>query len=107
MFSTASVTTPSGFEFPVQSLQEFCRRNHIQEIAAFGSVLRADFGLDSDIDLLVEFEPEARVGFLTLGRLSRELRALLGRRVDLVPKAGLKPALRDGILGEALVLYAA
>jgi predicted nucleotidyltransferase len=61
----------------------------------------------SDIDLLVTFEPEARVGFLALARMQRELEELLGRKVDLVPKGGLKPAIRDAVLATARVLYAA
>jgi predicted nucleotidyltransferase len=86
---------------------EFCRRNQIRSISLFGSVLREDFGPDSDIDVLVEFDPEARIGFMALGRMQRELAELLGRPVDLVPREGLKPQIRDSVLGTAQVLYAA
>ena len=85
----------------------FCRRNHIRTLSIFGSALREDFGPDSDVDVLVEFEPNAPVGFMALGRMQRELSALLQRPVDLVPRAGLKPAIRQTILAAAEELYAA
>jgi predicted nucleotidyltransferase len=88
-------------------LAEFCQRNQVQELALFGSALTGDFGEDSDVDLLVTFRPGAQVGFLTLARIKRELEDMLGRRVDLVPKGGLKPAIRDSVLASARVLYAA
>ena len=90
-----------------ERIASFCRERHIRRLAFFGSVLREDFGPDSDVDVLVEFEPEARVGFLALARAARELSAILGRRVDLVPQAGLKPLIRDEVLAEAEELYAA
>lgn len=85
---------------------DFCRRNQVKSLALFGSVLRADFRSDSDVDILVEFEPGARVGFLALGRMQRELTALLERPVDLVPLDGLKPVLRQDVLTSAEVIYA-
>lgn len=88
-------------------LAAFCRKNVIQELSLFGSALRGDFGPNSDIDLLVTFQPEARIGFLDLARIQRELAELLGRPVDLVPKAGLKPAIRAEVLESAELLYAA
>ena len=96
-------------QIPIPQVQvvDFCRRNRIRTFSLFGSVLREDFGPDSDVDVLVEFEPEARVGFMALGRMRRELAELLGRRVDLVPKDGLKPLIRDSVLDSAQVLYAA
>ena len=92
---------------PKDKVADFCQRNQIRTFSLFGSVLREDFRLDSDIDVLVEFEPEARIGFMALGRMQRELADLLGRRVDLVPRDGLKPQIRDSVLGSAQVLYAA
>ena len=59
------------------------------------------------MDVLVEFEPDAVVGFMALGRMQRELTALFARRVDLVPQDGLKPAVREAVLSSAEVLYAA
>ena len=70
-------------------------------------MLSQDHRPESDIDLLVSFQPEARVTVLTLAKMQRELEALLGRKVDLVPKDGLKPVIRYHILATARVLYAA
>jgi predicted nucleotidyltransferase len=91
---------------PRTELNEFCRRNQVKSLALFGSVLRADFRPDSDIDILVEFQPEARVGFLAMSRMQRELTALLHRSVDLVPKDALKPLIRDTVLANTEVVYA-
>lgn len=91
---------------PKEGSGEFCRRNHVRNLALFGSVVRGDFHPDSDVDVLVEFEPGARVGFLALGRMQRELSALFGRPVDLVPRDGLKPIIREDVLSGAEVLYA-
>ena len=92
---------------PFEELTSFCRRYQVRELALFGSMSREDYRSDSDVDLLVSFEPAARVTFLTLARMQRELEALLGRTVDLVPKDGLKPVVRDHVLATARVLYAA
>ncbi len=92
---------------PKRELAELCRRYQVRRLSLFGSVLREDLGPHSDVDILVEFEPEAQVGFLTLSRMARELSSLLGRSVDLVPRNGLKPAIRDAILREEQVIYAA
>ena len=78
-----------------------------RNVRVFGSVARGDSGAESDVDLLVEFEPDARVGLLALGRLQGALEALVGRRVDLVPRRGLRPAIREHVLRQARLLYAA
>lgn len=90
-----------------ESLAAVCTKHRVRELLLFGSVARGDARGGSDIDLLVLFEVDANVGLLKLARLQRELAALLGRRVDLVPKEGLKPVLQDEVLAEAEVLYAA
>lgn len=94
---------------PVHSRQisGICRRYHVRRLALFGSVLRDDFRPDSDVDLLVAFEPEARVGFVTLSRMQRELSELFKRPVDLVPMDGLKPVIRESVLSSAQNVYAA
>lgn len=92
---------------PAKTLAAICQRYQVRELALFGSALRDDFGPESDLDFLVEFEPEARIGFLALARMQRELSLLLSRRVELVPKGGLKPSIRAEILGQAEVLFAA
>lgn len=91
---------------PAGELPAYCRRNGIHRLELFGSATREDFGPQSDVDLLVEFRPEARIGFLAFSRIQRELSALFGRRVDLVPRAGLKPAIAPSVLKDAEPLYA-
>lgn len=97
----------AAIEIPVDRLAAFCRRYQVKELSLFGSALRGDFGPDSDVDLLVEFEPSAQVGFMTLSKMQRELSALVGRRVDLVPKRGLKEKILRDVLDSAKVIYAA
>ena len=93
-------------EIPADKIADFCRRHHIRSLSIFGSVLREDFRPDSDADVLVEFEPEAQVGFIALSQMQRELSELLQRPVDLVPKEGLKPKIREAVLSSAEVVYA-
>ena len=92
---------------PTHALMDICKQHQVRELALFGSAVRGELRPDSDLDILVDFEPEARIGFMTLGRMARELSELLGRRVDLVPKEGLKPAIRAAVLAEAEALFAA
>ena len=92
-------------DIPKERIAEFCRANHIRRLALFGSVLRDDFGPDSDVDVLVEFEPEARVGLLRLAGLEIELGELLGRKVDLNTPGFLFDYFRDQVLAEAEVHY--
>ncbi len=94
-------------EIPVESVRALCRRYRVVELSLFGSARRTDFGPESDVDLLVEFELDAEPTFLTLARLQRELAEVLHRKVDLVPKGGLKPLIREEVLASAEVLYAA
>ncbi|SRR3990172_5139270 len=106
MTSETTATTKLRIPLPTARLAEFCRRNRIRRLSLFGSVLRDDFRPDSDVDVLVEFEPETMVGFMALSRMQRELSELLGRRVDLVPRNGLKPVIRDSVLASAVDVYA-
>ena len=93
-------------EVPDQKLATFCREHHIRKLALFGSVLREDFGPESDIDILVEFEPEIPIGLLAFARTQRKLSELFQRPVDLVTPAGLKPLIKDAVLSSARVIYA-
>lgn len=94
-------------KLPREPLALLCRRYHVRELSLFGSALQPEYSENSDLDLLVTFEPDAKVGFLTLAGLGRELSDLLGRPVDLVPKNGLKPRIRDEVLTHTEVLFAA
>ena len=96
-----------NFALPIEDIKMICRRYQVRELALFGSALRDDFTIDSDVDLLVEFESDAEIGFVDLTRLQRELSIVLQRPVDLVPKNGLKPQIRQEVLAQAEVIYAA
>ena len=89
----------------MRKIGDLCKRNQIRTLEIFGSTISDNFDDESDIDFLVTFEPDARVGFLTLARVQRELENLLGRKVDLVPKGGLKPAICASVLASAQILY--
>jgi len=89
------------------SLAEVCRRYGVKELSLFGSSVRAEMRPESDIDIMVEFEPGARIGLIKFEFLVEELTALAGRRVDLVTKRGLKPWVRPEVLRDARVIYAA
>ena len=89
---------------PHDVLDEFCRRNRIQRLALFGSVLRSDFGPDSDIDVLVEFEPGHRLGFAFIA-LQEELGRILGRPVDLNTPEDLSRYFREEVARTALPVY--
>jgi len=90
-----------------EALAAFCRRNGVRQLSLFGSVLRDDFGPDSDIDMVVEFEPHARVGLLQMAAMELELSELLGRHVDLRTPAELSRYFRQEVLSTAENLYAA
>ena len=91
-------------EIPKETLADFCRRNHIRRLAFFGSVLRDDFTPESDVDVLVEFEPGARVGLRFFG-LERELSEILKHKVDLNTPGFLSKYFRDDVIAQAEVLY--
>ena len=84
----------------------FCRRNRIRRLALFGSVLRGDFHPESDIDVLVEFEPAHVPGLFGIARMERELSAIFGRKVDLRTAEDLSRYFRQDVLREAEVQYA-
>ena len=89
-------------------ISEFCQRNHIRRLALYGSVLRDDFAPESDVDVLVDFDPGARVGFAFI-TVQDELSNMLGRRVDMSTFAGMERSrnwlLRSEILDSAEVVY--
>jgi hypothetical protein len=89
------------------SLADLCRRYQVRELALFGSAARGEVRADSDIDLLVEFLPGARIGLMDYAGLMLDLSKLLGRKVDLVSKNGLKPLIRASVLSETRLLYRA
>jgi len=89
-----------------EKIAEFCRANGILKLSLFGSVLRDDFNPDSDVDVLVEFEPERGPGFIRLYQIEQELSALVGgRKLDMVTPKFLNRRIRDRVLAEAQVQY--
>ncbi|KFI35767.1 hypothetical protein HY02_00650 [Peptococcaceae bacterium SCADC1_2_3] len=100
----------SNIAIDQERLAAFCRRHHIRCMAFFGSVLRNDFRPDSDVDVLVEFLPEAKLGLFDLVRMQEELKDILGREVDLVEKTAIEQSRnylrRKAILSSAEMIYA-
>jgi predicted nucleotidyltransferase len=96
---------------PRKRLAEFCQRWMISELALFGSILRDDFRAKSDVDLLVSFSPNARIGLFDLVRMENELKEILGREVDLVERSAIEKSpnyiRRKSILENTKVIYAA
>ena len=90
---------------PSEAIADFCERHHIRRLALFGSILRDDFGQDSDIDALVEWEPGHTPGWEIVD-IAEELEQLFdGRKVELINPQFLKPRLRDNVLKTAEVQY--
>ena len=94
----------ANIELPAHALAEFCRRHHVRRLALFGSVVRDDFRPDSDVDVLVEFDP-AHIPGLAFFTIQDELSNLLGRRVDLNTPQCLSRYFRDEVLREAQIVY--
>jgi len=88
-------------------LVDLCQRYQVRELSLFGSAARGEMRPESDIDLLVEFLPTAEIELVDYAGLMLDLSRLLGRKVDLVSKNGLKPLIRDTVLEEARLVYAA
>lgn len=91
---------------PTEKIAEFCRRHHVRKLALFGSVLRDDFRPDSDVDVLVEFEPGHIPGFFGLFDMEEELSKFLGgRKADLRTPQDLSRYFRDEVVAHAQVQY--
>lgn len=99
-----------NIELPLEQIQQFCHRWHITEFSLFGSVLCDDFRPDSDIDVLVTFDPKFRRGLSETLQMRQELRTLFGRPVDLIVKAAIERSenwlRRQNILDSARIIYA-
>ena len=89
-----------------EQIADFCRRHHIRMLALFGSVLRDDFRPDSDVDVLVEFEPGHTPGFIRLFEIEEELSRLIGgHKPDVVTPGFLNRRIREKVLSQAQVQY--
>jgi uncharacterized protein len=100
-----SLMTKTRIYIPDEKIADFCRRHRIRRLAFFGSVLRDDFHPESDVDVLVEFEPGTRMGMIRLAGLELELGEILGRKVDLNTPGFLSRYYREQVLAEAEVRY--
>ena len=97
--------TKAKIDIPKEKITDFCRRHRIRRLAFFGSVVRDDFQPDSDVDVLVEFEPGTRIGMIRLAGLELELGKILGRKVDLNTPGFLSEYYREQVIAEAEVQY--
>jgi hypothetical protein len=93
-------------QFPREKIADFCKRNRIRRLSLFGSGLKGELRKDSDIDLLVEFQPGQSPSLFDLARMETELSKLLGRKVDLRTPNELSRYFRDEVLSTASVQYA-
>ncbi len=96
----------SRISIPKERIAEFCRKHYIRKLSLFGSVLRDDFSPDSDIDVLVEFDPDHTPGLIRFAGMELELAEILGgRKVDLNTPHSLSPYFRDAVIEKAEVQY--
>jgi uncharacterized protein len=106
--STTYAISQHGITLPMDLIADLCRKYAVTELSVFGSLLRDDFGLESDIDFLAVFDHDDYGPWMSkLTGLETELSELLGRKVDLVPKPLLKWVIRDRVLAEAQPIYVA
>lgn len=89
-----------------ERIAEYCRRHRILRLSLFGSVLGDNFGPESDVDILVEFAPDAKVGLIRLSGMEIELSRILGRKADIRTAQDLSRYFREGVLAQAEVVYA-
>ncbi|MDO8587666.1 MAG: nucleotidyltransferase family protein [Armatimonadota bacterium] len=101
------MTSIAHFFEDINQVVDFCQRNYIRKFSLFGSALRDDFGPDSDVDVLVEFEPEREPSMPRLSAMERELSEMAGRKVDLRTPEDLSRYFRDEVVAGAKELYAA
>ena len=93
-------------DIPEERVAEFCRRNHIRKLSLFGSALRGELRHDSDIDFLVEFDPEHTPGLIRLAGMELELTEIIGRKADLRTLQDLSRYFRQEVAESAKVQYA-
>jgi uncharacterized protein len=102
--------TITAIDLPLEKIAEFCHQWQVTELALFGSVLRDDFRPDSDIDVMVQFHPEAHPTFSTLDQMEAELKTIFDRDIDLITRQGIEASRnylrRHEILSSAQVIYA-
>lgn len=104
-----SPTLQQRLNLTAEQIEKICQQNQIQELAIFGSILRQDFHPDSDIDLLVTFDPQAKISLMDLVRIQQHLEDLTGRKIDLIEKRSIENShnwiRRQNILETAKTIY--
>lgn len=94
-----------NISIPSEKITQFCQSHHIQKLSFFGSVLRADFSLESDIDILVDFDPKHIPGLIRLSAMEQELSNIFQRKVDLRTPEDLSEYFRQQVIDSAVVQY--
>ncbi len=97
----------NGVTIPLAAIAEICSRYGVARLSAFGSILRDDFNAQSDVDLVVEFLPQTRIGLIGIANMEADLANVIGRRVDLRTPADLSRHFRDEVLKGARLVHAA
>jgi len=96
---------PGRVKLTKEQIAEFCQKNHIKKFAFFGSVLRDDFRLDSDVDILIDLDYNVPIGLMEIAGMEIELSKMIGREVDLSTPDDLSDYFRDKVLAQAETLY--
>jgi predicted nucleotidyltransferase len=97
----------NGVNFPMDRIADLCLRYGAAKLSLFGSILRSDFNASSDVDVLVEFRPETRIGLIGIANMEADLSEAVGRRVDLRTAGDLSRYFRDDVVSKARLLHAA
>ncbi len=105
LFNDVGMNPISHIHISTEQIALFSRRHHIRKLALFGSILRSDFRLDSDVDVLVEYEPGAHITYLDMAAQEMELSQLLGRQVDLREPEELSRYFRQRVIDSAETIY--
>lgn len=100
------MTERTHIEIPKEGIEEFCKKHYIRKLSLFGSALRDDFTPESDLDILVEFDPAHILGLIRLAGMEIELTEILGRKVDMRTAQDLSRYFREEVLNSAKVQYA-
>lgn len=101
----SNISSVTNISIPSDKIAQFCQRYHIQKLSFFGSVLRADFSPESDIDILVEFEPQHIPGLIRLSAMEQKLSDIFQRKVDLRTAEDLSSYFRQEVLDSAVIQY--
>ena len=99
------MSATAEFRLPLEAIRAYCKQRPIKRLSLFGSALRDDFGPDSDIDMLIEYAPEAKIDAYAILRQQADLCELIGRPVDLGTPQSLNPYIRDEVIESAEPLY--